>query len=66
LYQIENEKRQAWAQARKAGQTFREFEIQWTDALAKRNIFGDIAAMAKQGGAGTGKTSTGVPWRVLP
>jgi hypothetical protein len=69
LYEIENQKRAAWAQARKAGQTFRDFEIDWNDSLTSRDIFGDIAAMAQRGGAppqsgNGGRTSTGVPWSV--
>jgi hypothetical protein len=47
LMEIENEKRHAWAQARKSGQTFRDFEITWNDTLAARDIFGDIAAQAQ-------------------
>lgn len=70
LMQIENEKRQAWMQARSEGMEFRDFNFMWNDQLMQRDIFGDIAKEAQrmagaetplpQGAGAPGKGNLGI------
>jgi hypothetical protein len=60
LLSIEVQKRQAWAEARRTGVTFRDFETQWNDRLQGQDIFGDIARQA-----GNSQTSN-EGWTDLP
>jgi hypothetical protein len=50
LLQVEVQKRQAWAQARKQRISFRDFEAQWNDKLQGMDLFGDIAQQAGTSG----------------
>lgn len=57
--ELDERKANAWAQARKSGHSYEDFEAGWRDGLGKQNIFADLIEQAKGMSGGGQQISLG-------